>query len=145
MNKGQVVNFTLSELIDKLTISQIREMLLPWGNTKYYAQELIDIEQDIGLLIKQKRVKISSDFMRKLILLSQINLHVWFIKDKMASNPRKYFKLLKFAQELNGIRNHIKNQLLYKTKDTALAKRRSTFLDYKNKKWYSSLLMDLSR
>ncbi|MGD0335696.1 MAG: hypothetical protein ABSB18_01145 [Candidatus Omnitrophota bacterium] len=145
MKKERTVNFTFAELVDKLTISQIKEVLLPQVSAKKYCLELKELEHDIDLLIKQKRIKISAKFLRLIILLSQLNLHVWFLKDRMSSERKSYFKLLKFAQELNGIRNHIKNLILEEAKEINESKRRTTFLDYKNKMWFSPFILGLGK
>ena len=145
MKKERAVNFTFAELVDKLTICQIKEVLLPQMLARKYCLELKHLEHDIDLFIKQKRIKLSAKFLRKIILLSHLNLHVWFLKDRMLPEYKRYFKLLKFAQELNGLRNHIKNLILQESKEITQAKRRTTFLDYKNKMWFSPLILSLRK
>jgi len=144
MNEKRVINFTFAELVDKLSISQIKEVLLP-KVAKKYSLELKQLEHDLDLLIKRKRITMSAKFLRKIILLSQLNLHIWLLKDKMVSGEKKYFKLLKFAQELNGIRNYIKNLILEETNEFTRAKKRATFLDYKKRMWFSKLIQSLSK
>lgn len=145
MRKERAVNFTFAELVDKLAICQIKEILLPQIQAKKYCLELKHLEHDIDLFIKQKRVKVSAKFLKKIILLSQLNLQVWFLKDRMLVEHKRYFKLLKFAQELNGIRNYIKNLILQESSEITQAKKRTTFLDYKNKMWFSPILLNLKK
>ena len=53
--------------------------------------------------------------MRIIVLISQINLHIWKNKDLMQENldnSEKYLSLLKLSHQLNGIRNRMKNYIL---------------------------------
>ena len=62
-----------------------------------------------------------------IIILSQINLHIWNLKDRMEKDKNGYDKNLKLAHQINGIRNQIKNKLLEKTKDLNQSSKRSNF------------------
>ena len=54
----------------------------------------------------------SAALIGKVISLTQINLHIWNLKEKMQEDKKQYTKFLKRAHQLNGIRNRIKNSLL---------------------------------
>ena len=47
---------TLSELVDRLSIAQLKEVFIP-DHKKEYAQEIEDIVHDIQLLIEEQDVK----------------------------------------------------------------------------------------
>ena len=95
---------TLSELIDRLSIAQLKEVFIP-EHKEEYAQEIADICHDIEILLPE-----SSDFIRAVVVLSQMNLHIWHNE----SNYRKGIKdgnNLELTHGLNGIRNTAKNKI----------------------------------
>lgn len=114
----------LAELIDRLCVDQIKEVLLP-ANKASYAIEIGQLEHDIDLIIQDKDVRCTARLIRKVIVLAQMNLHIWHQKDAMAGDPARYHEFLKLAHQLNGIRNRMKNLLLEETGDRAPAAQRS--------------------
>jgi len=116
----------LAELIDRLTIGQIKEVLIP-ENKESYAQEMKKLAHDIDLIIEERDLKLSARLIRIIIILSQMNLHIWHNKDKMQKDPERYSELLKFAHQLNGIRNQMKNLLLEETRDKEKSAIRTNF------------------
>ena len=100
---------TLSELIDRLSIVQLKEVFIP-AYKKEYAEEIKDIIHDINLIFKEDGCKIDAYFIREVIVLSQMNLHIWHNE----SNYRKGIKDgndLELTHGLNGIRNVAKNKI----------------------------------
>lgn len=116
----------LAELIDRLTIDQLKEVLIP-ENKESYAQEMQKLAHDIDLMIEEGELKLSARLIRIIIVLSQMNLHIWYNKDKMQNDPEHYLELLKFAHQLNGIRNQMKNLLLEETGDKEKSAIRTNF------------------
>lgn len=102
---------TLADLIDRLCIDQIKEVLLS-GNRESYAEEMQKLEHDITLIIQERDIELSARLLRVVIVLAQMNLHIWHNKDKMQADPEHYLELLKLAHQLNGIRNQMKNLIL---------------------------------
>ena len=99
---------TLSELIDRLTIAQLKEVFIP-EHKQEYAQEIKDICHDINLLLPDSDA-IDADLIRSIVVLSQMNLHIWHNE----SNYRKGIKdgnNLELTHGLNGIRNTAKNRI----------------------------------
>ena len=95
---------TLSELIDRLSIVQLKEVFIT-EHKEEYAQEIADICHDIEILLPE-----SSDFIRAVIVLAQMNLHIWHNE----SNYRKGISdgnNLELTHGLNGIRNTAKNKI----------------------------------
>jgi hypothetical protein len=95
---------TLSELIDRLSIIQLKEVFIS-DHKEEYAQEIDDICHDIDILLPE-----SGDLIRAIIVLSQMNLHIWHNE----SNYRKGIKdgnNLELTHGLNGIRNTAKNKI----------------------------------
>tara|TARA_R110000868_G_scaffold22559_3_gene92536 strand:- start:18611 stop:19018 length:408 start_codon:yes stop_codon:yes gene_type:complete len=100
---------TLSELIDRLSIAQLKEVFIP-EHKEEYAQEIADIKHDIDLVLKEKGSQVDAEVIRAIVVLSQMNLHIWHNE----SNYRKGIKdgnNLELTHGLNGIRNTAKNKI----------------------------------
>lgn len=100
---------TLSELIDRLSIVQLKEVFIPEHKSEY-AQEISDILHDIDLTLNEKDARIDSKTVRAIVVLSQMNLHIWHNE----SNYRKGIKdgnNLELTHGLNGVRNTAKNRI----------------------------------
>ena len=99
---------TLAELIDRLSIAQLKEVFIPQHKGEY-SQEIKDILHDIQLLLDSSE-NINSETVRAIVVLSQMNLHIWHNE----SNYRKGIKdgnNLELTHGLNGIRNTAKNKI----------------------------------
>ena len=100
---------TLSELIDRLSIVQLKEVFIP-EHKEEYAKEIADIIHDIQLYLNESKEPITADTIRAIVVLSQMNLHIWHNE----SNYRKGIKdgnNLELTHGLNGIRNVAKNKI----------------------------------
>jgi len=98
---------TLSELIDRLSIVQLKEVFIP-EHKQEYGQEINDIVHDIQLILDEQNGKITAETIRAIVVLSQMNLHIWHNE----SNYRRGIKEgnnLELTHGLNGIRNTSKN------------------------------------
>ena len=65
---------TLSELIDRLSINQLKEVFIV-DHKEEYAEEISDILHDINILLKDS--EITAETIRAIVVLSQMNLHIW--------------------------------------------------------------------
>jgi len=104
----------LAELIDRLTITQIKLVLIKDGKNDFL-EEIKKLNYDINLIIKEKSLPLSSDLIQMITIIAQMNLHIWYNKDKMQQNLKNediYLQSLKLAHQLNGYRNRMKNKLL---------------------------------
>ena len=100
---------TLAELIDRLSIAQLKEVKIPEHKTEY-AQEIADIVHDIQLCLDSSDKPIGGETIRAIVVLSQINAHIWVNE----SNYRKGIKEgnnLELTHGINGIRNVAKNKI----------------------------------
>ena len=100
---------TLSELIDRLSITQLKEVFI-LDHKEEYAKEIQDILNDIDLTINESDAKLNAETIRAIVVLSQMNLHIWHNE----SNYRKGIKdgnNLELTHGLNGIRNTSKNKI----------------------------------
>ena len=108
MSKERKYLPTLSELNDRLSIAQLKEVFITEHKDEY-AKEISDICHDIELILNQSE-KITADTIRAIVVLSQMNLHIWHNE----SNYRKGIKdgnNLELTHGLNGIRNTAKNKI----------------------------------
>ena len=99
---------TLSELIDRLSIAQLKEVFIPEHKNEY-AKEISDICHDIQIILNDCGT-VDSEIIRAIVVLSQMNLHIW----PNESNYRKGIKdgnNLELTHGLNGIRNTAKNKI----------------------------------
>ena len=99
---------TLSELIDRLSIVQLKEVFIPEHKMEY-SQEIKDIVHDIQLSLNEGG-EITAETIRAIVVLSQMNLHIWHNE----SNYRKGIKdgnNLELTHGINGIRNTAKNKI----------------------------------
>jgi hypothetical protein len=98
---------TLSELIDRLSIVQLKEVFIT-EHKEEYAQEIADIVHDVQLILEEHDAKITAETIRAIIVCAQMNLHIWHNE----SNYRRGIKdgnNLELTHGLNGIRNTSKN------------------------------------
>ena len=66
---------TLSELIDRLSIVQLKEVFIS-EHKEEYKLEISDIVHDIQLVLDSCD-KIDAETIRAIVVLSQMNLHIW--------------------------------------------------------------------
>jgi hypothetical protein len=100
---------TLSELIDRLSIIQLKEVFISEHKDEY-AKEIADIVDDIQAHLDENKTVVDAEVIRAIVVLSQMNLHIWHNE----SNYRKGIKegnSLELTHGLNGIRNTAKNKI----------------------------------
>jgi len=100
---------TLAELIDRLSIAQLKEVKIPEHKAEY-AKEIADIVHDIQLCLDDSDTPVSAETIRAIVVLAQINTHIW----QNESNYRKGIKEgnnLELTHGINGIRNTAKNKI----------------------------------
>lgn len=99
---------TFSELIDRLSIVQLKEVFIT-DYKKEYGEEIQDIVHDIQLILDENPdAKVTAETIRAIVVLAQMNLHIWHNE----SNYRRGIKdgnNLELTHGLNGIRNTSKN------------------------------------
>ena len=62
---------TLSELIDRLSIVQLKEVFIPEHKAEY-SQEIDDIVHDIQIIIDENKAVLDADTIRAIVVVSQI-------------------------------------------------------------------------
>lgn len=102
-------NYTFAELLDRLSIIQLKEVFIA-SHKEEYAKEIQAIVEDLQSIIDQETIKIDAQTLRNIIVLAQMNTHIWHNE----SNYRKGIKegnSLELTHGLNGIRNTAKNKI----------------------------------
>ena len=97
---------TLSELVDRLSIVQLKEVFIT-NHKEEYAKEIAEITHDIGEILKDDNIKLTGEDVRAIIVLSQMNLHIWHNETKYRAGTGD--GNLGLTHGLNGIRNTAKN------------------------------------
>jgi hypothetical protein len=100
---------TLAELIDRLSISQLKEVFIS-QHKEEYAQEIKDIVHDIQLFLDESKEPITAETIRAIVVLSQMNLHIWS-NESNVRNGKEGPNALALTHGLNGIRNTAKNKI----------------------------------
>ena len=93
---------TVSELIDRLSIIQLKEVFIT-EHKEEYAKEIKDIVHDLNEL------GLDGKMIRAIIVLSQMNLHIWHNETKYRAGEGD--GNLGLTHGLNGIRNTAKNMI----------------------------------
>tara|TARA_Y100000034_G_C6762815_1_gene339859 strand:- start:395 stop:790 length:396 start_codon:yes stop_codon:yes gene_type:complete len=97
---------TISELIDRLSIAQLKEVFIS-EHKEEYAQEIKDIVEDLDELMFWE--KPTGEMIRAIVVLAQMNLHIWHNENqyRMGEGDGN----LGLTHGLNGIRNTAKNKI----------------------------------
>ena len=93
---------TLGELIDRLSIHQLKEVFIP-ENKKNYGKEMKDMVHDIDLILKEHKGEITGEVIRAIIVLSLLTAHIWYNESKVRRGDGDGD--LHLTHGLNGIRN----------------------------------------
>ncbi len=95
---------TVSDLIDRLSIIQLKEVFIT-EHKEEYAKEIQDIVHDLDQIMNWE--KPSGEMIRAIIVLAQMNLHIWHNETKYRAGTGD--GNLGLTHGLNGIRNTAKN------------------------------------
>ena len=97
---------TISDLIDRLSIIQLKEVFLP-EHKEEYTNEIQDIVEDLEELMRWE--KPTGEMIRAIIVLAQMNTHIWYNESNFRAGKGE--GNLELTHGLNGIRNTAKNKL----------------------------------
>ena len=100
---------TLSDLVDRLTIVQMKMIWIP-ERAKEYAEERDLILHDIDLILRDGPA-ITAKAILAVALIQLTNRVVWENETVARKGGSEQDKLLKFTHSINGVRNTAKNLL----------------------------------
>jgi hypothetical protein len=75
---------TLAELVDRLSIVQLKEVFIT-EHKEEYAKEIKEIVHDIELILNDENIRLTGEDVRAIVVLSQMNLHIWHNETKYRS------------------------------------------------------------
>ncbi|SVD75230.1 uncharacterized protein METZ01_LOCUS428084 [marine metagenome] len=101
---------TLGELIDRLSIHQLKDVFIP-ENKENYAREIRNLVHDIDMILKKHEGKITGEVIRAVIVLSQMNAHIWYNESQVRKGEKGSDNLM-LTHGLNGIRNTSINKIM---------------------------------
>jgi hypothetical protein len=99
---------TLSEILDRLSITSLKELKIP-ENREKYTEEINDLLHDIQLILDENPGKIDASFLRDLIVLAQFNEFIW--QNEANARLGKPGSRLEDSHAYNSIRCAAKNKL----------------------------------
>ncbi len=99
---------TLAELIDRLSIVTLKSIKIS-GNKEEYEKEAQMIMSDIDSIIKEKKIKLSGQSIRAMLMIMFANETIWSNESKAREGGTEQDHLLKFTHSINGVRNDAKN------------------------------------
>ncbi len=102
---------TFAELIDRLSIHQLKEVFLS-ENKEKYKKEMFDMQHDIDLIIKENNIELTANVIRAIVVIAQMNAHIWYNESKARKGEGQDLSLLKLTHGLNGLRNRACNFML---------------------------------
>ena len=101
---------TLSDLVDRLTIVQLKMIFIP-DRQKEYSEERELIMHDIDLILNGLDHKLNARAIMAITLIQLTNRCIWESESKARAGGSEQDKLLKFTHSINGVRNTAKNVL----------------------------------
>lgn len=102
---------TLSELIDRLSIVQLKAIFID-EHRDAYKEEIALIESDIDLLLSQRAdYKLSARDIRAILGIMLTNRFIWENEAKARAGSSEQDHLLRLTHSVNGQRNTAKNIL----------------------------------
>jgi hypothetical protein len=100
---------TLADLIDRLSICQLKEVFIPEHKTEY-AREIQDIIHDLDVVLRDNQGCIDGEAIRAIVVLAQMNLHIWSNESNIRNGITEGNNL-ELTHGLNGIRTTAKNKI----------------------------------
>ena len=113
MNEKRKYLPTFSELIDRLSIVQLKEFLI-LDHRDEYSQEIKNILHDIDLDIEENNIVCDAKTIRAIIVLAIMNREIWLNEGNWRKGIREGNNL-ELTHGLNSIRNDSKNRIQEKS------------------------------
>ncbi len=101
---------TFADLVDRLTIVQLKEVFIPEHAMEYRAERAL-IGHDIDLLLASRDRPVSATDIHAIAMIMLANRVIWENESKARTGESGQDKLLKFTHSINGVRNTAKNVL----------------------------------
>lgn len=103
---------TLADLIDRMTICQLKSIFIP-DQSQAYKDEIELIKHDIDLILSERQLNAKAIHAITVIMLT--NRYIWENESKARQGGAEQDKLLKLTHSINGVRNTAKNVLSHES------------------------------
>jgi len=101
-------NLTFGQLIDRLCIVTLKSIKIS-ENKETYEQEAQEIMHDLDLIVKQKKISLTGQMVRAIIVNAIANDTIWNNESEARKGNSNQDKLLKFTHSVNGVRTNAMN------------------------------------
>ena len=101
---------TLADLVDRLTIVQLKMIFIPDRREEYIAEREL-ILHDVDLILNGLDHKLNARSIMAITMIQLTNRCIWESESKARAGGNEQDKLLKFTHSINGVRNTAKNVL----------------------------------
>ncbi len=105
---------TLSDLIDRLSIVQLKSIFIPDHKSAYLDERML-IEHDIDMILQEMFDKegtaLNAAAVHAIMVIMLTNRFIWENESRARAGGSEQDKLLKLTHSINGVRNAAKNQL----------------------------------
>ena len=101
---------TLADLVDRLTIVQLKMIFIPDRREEYIAEREL-ILHDIDLILNGLDHKLNARSIMAITMIQLTNRCIWESESKARAGGNEQDKLLRFTHSINGVRNTAKNVL----------------------------------
>lgn len=131
----------LAELIDRLAIHQLKEVMIPEHKEKY-AEEMKMIIHDIDQILMNEDLHVNAEVVHAIVSIAQINAHIWYNESAARKGESQDLSKLKLTHGLNGIRNRLMNLVLNRIGQTDRQDYKTDCLASEFKDWDFSILKE---
>ena len=101
---------TLADLVDRLTIVQLKMIFIPDRREEYIAEREL-ILHDVDLILNGLDHKLNARAIMAITMIQLTNRCIWESESKARAGGNEQDKLLRFTHSINGVRNTAKNVL----------------------------------
>jgi len=101
---------TFAELVDRLSIVQLKEIFLPERRAEYRDERRL-IMHDIDTIIDEAKYQIGSTAIHAIMMLMLTNRYIWENESKARAGGDEQDRLLKLTHSINGVRATARNVL----------------------------------
>lgn len=99
----------LSELVDRLSITQLKEFFIP-ENKEAYAKEIKDIIHDMNVILETEELKVNAETIRAIIVVTISNREIW-LNEALCRAGCKDGNNLEKSHSINGVRCLARNMI----------------------------------
>ena len=103
--------FALTLVVQGLILAFLILNIRVFGQALQMIDCIHDMVHDIDMLLKENKGKITGDVIRAIVVLSQMNAHIWYNESQVRKGEKGSDNLM-LTHGLNGIRNTAINKIM---------------------------------